>query len=112
MQVTVQLEAGTLPPMVKPYRPGVEARDVILRELRRREDARPKLPPPSLSDLAALLGGVEESTVSRHLSTLRKAGAVERDPQRYRSWRLTDAGRIATDTPLTKRKDSDTISNN
>lgn len=106
-QVTVQTDAATLAAM-KAYRPGVEARRAILRELRRREDSGER--PPSLADLALILGGVEESTASRHLSTLRNAGLIVRDPQRYRSWRLTNAGKIATDTPLTKRKESGTLS--
>lgn len=97
MQVTVQPKAVTLPPMVKPYRPGVEARDAILRELRRREDAGE----PTTVRAIALALGMKRSTAALHMATLRDAGLVMAHPGRIGRHELTLAGRIATDTHLT-----------
>lgn len=85
------------PAMVKPYRPGVEARDAILRELRRREDA---VLPTTVRALADALD-MPRSTVAFHLATLRRAGMVRANPGRLGRYELTESGRIATDGGLT-----------
>lgn len=81
--------------MVKPYKPGIEARDAILREIRRREDAGEK--PPTTRELAALIGRAH-TTAMRHVRTLERVGLVQHVGRgRNQETHLTEAGRIATD---------------
>lgn len=83
--------------MTRPYRPGVEARRAILLELRRREDAGL---PCTVRALATALG-MPRSTAAEHLATMRDAGLVVAIAGRKGGHRLTMAGKIATDYPLT-----------
>lgn len=86
------------PPMVKPYRPGVEARAAILGELRRREDAGLTVTVRALAEALRM----KRSTLADHLATMRRAGLVVANPGRNGGHKLTDAGKIATDGGLTK----------
>lgn len=83
--------------MTRPYRPGVEARRLILRELRRRENAGA---PATVRAIAEAVG-MPRSTAAEHLATLRDAGLVVAIAGRNGGHKLTDAGKIATDYPLT-----------
>lgn len=80
--------------MVKPYRPGVEARQRILYAIRSAEDRGERV---TLDMLAARLD-YRRATVAYHVGTLRKAGLLttRRGPVEG-SIALTVAGRIATD---------------
>lgn len=88
------IDAGIMGAMTRPYRPGVEARRLILRELRRRELAGE--PAPSAVALAAALGA-PRSTTDMHVGTLRRLGWVTRTTGRTAAVTLTDAGRNAAD---------------
>lgn len=79
--------------VMKAYRPGVEARRAILRELRRRELAGE--PAPSLADLKLLMGGAY-----RHVRTMRDAGLLTTRRGNKGYIALTEAGRIAADASL------------
>lgn len=83
--------------VMKAYKPGIEARSAILRELRRREDAGE---PTTVRALAEALD-MKRSTVAFHLATLREAGMVKANTGRMGRHELTNSGKIATDTPLT-----------
>ena len=85
---------ATIVPMVKPYRPGVEARRAILKELRRRELAGE--PAPSAVLVASVLG-MPRTTVSRHVENLRRLGWASTTTGRSAVITLTDAGRNAAD---------------
>jgi DNA-binding MarR family transcriptional regulator len=78
--------------MVKAYRPGVEARHAILRELRRMELAR--LPAPSVVTLAAALGE-PRSTTDHHVVAMVRMGWLTRTTGRTAAVYLTDIGRNA-----------------
>lgn len=80
------------PSMVKPYRPGVEARRAILRELRRRELAGE--PAPSALALAAALG-MSKSAVNRYVLSMVEWGWMTTRAGRRGGVFLTDEGRIA-----------------
>lgn len=83
----------TILPMVKPYRPGIEARRAILRELRRRLDSDE---PPATSRQLAEVAGLSAGQCWQHLRTLMDAGLVARNPKRRAGYILTPAGEIAT----------------
>lgn len=91
-QVAVQTDASTMLAM-KAYRPGVEARRAILKELRRRELAGE--PAPSIVELKLLAGGAY-----RHVRTMRDAGLLTTRRGNKGYIALTDAGRIAADSSL------------
>lgn len=80
--------------MVKPYRPGVEARRAILLELRRRELAGE--PAPSASELARALDW-PRTNVTFHVARLRRLGWATATRGRYAHVMLTDAGRNAAE---------------
>lgn len=76
---------------------GKRARDAILAELRRREDA--GLPAPTIDELATV-AGVSHSSAMRHVKVLRADGKVRQaGPQLKRALELTRKGRISTNTP-------------
>ena len=77
---------------MKAYKPGVLAKQSILRELRRRELA--KLPPPSVVALAAALGEPRSST-DHHVAAMVTMGWVTRTRGRTAAVSLTDIGRTA-----------------
>lgn len=83
--------------MTRPYRPGVEARRLILRELRRRELVGE--PAPSLRDLAAAIG-MSTGGAHRHVRTMRDAGLLTTRRGQSGYIALTDAGQLAADTSL------------
>lgn len=83
--------------MVKPYRPGVEARRAILMELRRRELAGE--PAPSLSELADAIG-MSTGGTHRHVRTMRDAGLLTTRRGNSGYIALTDSGQIAADAAL------------
>ena len=89
--MTMQTDAATLSNM-KAYKPGILAKQAILRELRRRELA--KLPPPSVVALAAALGEPRSST-DHHVAAMVTMGWVTRTRGRTAAVSLTDVGRTA-----------------
>ncbi len=96
MQAT-EAGTGTIGPMVKPYRPGIEARRAILRELRRRELAGE--PAPSINQLAAAID-LTYTPTRQHLIHLAADGLIEWAPtrgSRTAGPRLSAAGRHAAD---------------
>lgn len=77
--------------MVRPTRPGRDARRKITPVLRRAGDA-------GLSAAAvAAATGLSEGTVRHHLSTMQEAGAVEAVEGWPTLYRLSTAARIVTD---------------
>ena len=90
----MQVESCTMSFVVKPYRPGVEARAALLRELRRRESDR--APAPSAARLARELSW-PRSTLDEHVTTLCRLGWTTRTIGRNGAIHLTDAGRNAAD---------------
>lgn len=85
------------PVMTRPYRPGIEARRAILRELRRRELAGDT--PPSLRDLAESIG-LSTGGTHRHIRTMRDAGLLTTRRGNSGYIALTDAGQLAADASL------------
>lgn len=77
---------------MKPYKPGILAKQAILRELRRRELAGE--PPPSVVALAVALGEPRSST-DHHVAAMAAMGWVTRTRGRTAAVSLTDFGRIA-----------------
>ena len=80
--------------MVKPYKPGVDARRAILLELRRRELAGE--PAASMRALAAVVN-LGSTSVWRHVASMRKMGWVSTTPGRTGAVRLSEEGRNAAD---------------
>lgn len=77
---------------MKAYKPGIAARQAILRELRRRELA--KLPAPSAVALAVAVGEPRSST-DHHIAAMVRMGWVTRTTGRKAAVYLTDLGRNA-----------------
>lgn len=80
------------PPMVKPYKPGVDARRAILRELRRRELAGE--PAPSTRELAPIVG-LGPTSIWRHVASMRAMGWASVTTGRTGAVYLTEEGRNA-----------------
>lgn len=90
MQTTVRAVISSAA-MVRATRPGVLARKAILRDLRRRRGV------PATASAVALAVSLSPNTTRHHLATLAAAGLVEMLPERPATYRLTTAGKIATD---------------
>lgn len=86
--------AGRTMPGMKAYKPGVEARRAILKELRRRELAGE--PAPSAARLARELSW-PRSTLDEHVTTMVRLGWATRTIGRNAAIHMTDTGRQVAD---------------
>lgn len=86
------VNVGMIGTMERTMRPGVIARRAILRAMRQAGRGAWLSAP----QLATNIGGDPDAT-RYHLRTLLSIGMIEADDGRPRRYRLTDAGRVATD---------------